>query len=140
MHQQNVMRSGSHTQTSPTLWEPSPVLLRTSTCSQPPLELCKMLSDCARAFSSSPESTCSNGGAFRMLQDLTIRIVKFWSYGDLCAGLRETWCCNQWFLGFDNRKAIHRSYWSFFQSQDLLHHNMACIISVAIYIHSKNQE
>jgi len=25
-----------------------------------------------------------------MLRDLTIRIVKFWSYCDLCAGLRET--------------------------------------------------
>jgi len=36
-------------------------------------------SDSARAFSDAPESTCSYGGAFRTLRDLTIRIVKFWS-------------------------------------------------------------
>jgi len=42
-------------------------------------------SDSARAFSDAPESTCSSGGAFRTLRDLTIRIVKFWSSsaGDL---------------------------------------------------------
>jgi hypothetical protein len=37
-----------------------------------PLELCKVLSDCARAFSRAPESTCRDGGAFRMLPDFTI--------------------------------------------------------------------
>jgi len=41
-------------------------------------------SDSASAFSDAPESTCSYGGAFRTLRDLTIRIVKFWSSaGDL---------------------------------------------------------
>jgi len=50
-----------------------------------------MLTDCARAFSHAPESTCSDGDAFRMLLDLTIRIVKIWSCGDLCVGLQETW-------------------------------------------------
>ena len=55
-----------------------------------PLELSKVLSDSTRAFSSAPESTCSYGGAFRMLWDLTIRIVKFWSSWDLCAGPQET--------------------------------------------------
>ena len=42
-------------------------------------------SDSARAFSDAPERTCSSGGAFRTLRDLTIRIVKFWSSsaGDL---------------------------------------------------------
>jgi len=53
--------------------------LTTSRCSQLPLEFCKVLSDSARAFSGAPESTCSYGGAFRMLQHLTFRIVKFWS-------------------------------------------------------------
>ena len=51
----------------------------TSGCSQPPLQLCKVLSDCARAFSRALESTCSDGGAFRMLRDVTFRRVKFWS-------------------------------------------------------------
>ena len=39
----------------------------------------------AKCKSGAPESTCSYGGAFRMLPDLTIRIVKFWrsSVGDL---------------------------------------------------------
>jgi hypothetical protein len=70
-------------QTSQTLRWPSPVLLSTSGCSQPPLELCKVLSDCARAFSSVPESTCRDGSAFQMLPDFTIRIVKLWSCGDM---------------------------------------------------------
>jgi hypothetical protein len=46
----------------------------------PPLELSQVLSDSERAFSGAPESTCSYGGAFRILQDLTYRIVKFWSF------------------------------------------------------------
>src|SRR5882757_4488215 len=92
MHQRNVIRYGCHTQSSQTLRQPSPVLLSTSRCSQPPLELWKMLADCVRAFSRAPESTCSDEGAFRMLRDLTITRVKFWSCRDLCAGLRETWC------------------------------------------------
>ena len=49
-------------------------------------------SDSARAFSDAPESSCSYGGAFRTLRDLTIRVVKFWSSWDRCAALRETWC------------------------------------------------
>ena len=49
-----------------------------------------MLSDSAKAFSCAPESTCSDGGAFRLLRNLTIRIVKFWSYCGFWAGLRET--------------------------------------------------
>jgi len=79
------------------------VLQRTSRWSKPPLELCKVFSDSARAFSRASESTCSDGGAFRMLRNLNIRIVIFWSS---CAGpwlasraaktsvqdLQETWC------------------------------------------------
>jgi len=92
VHQQNVNRSGSHMQTSQTLFLPSPVLLCTSRCTQAPLELCKVLSDSARAFSGAPESTCSYGGAFRTLRDMTISIVKFWSSWGCYAALRETWC------------------------------------------------
>jgi len=78
-HQQNVDRPGSHMQTSQTPRVHSPVLPSTSRCFQPPLELCKVLSDSASAFSGASESTCSYGGVFRMLRDLTIRIVKCWS-------------------------------------------------------------
>jgi hypothetical protein len=66
------------------------VLLCTSRGSQTPLELSKVLSDSARAFSGAPGSTCRYGGAFRMLQDLTYRIVKCWSSWDLCTDFRET--------------------------------------------------
>jgi hypothetical protein len=89
-HQQNVNRSGSHTQTSQTLPQTSPVLPSNSRFAKAPLELSKVLSDSARAFSGAPESTCSYGGAFRMPRDVTYRIVKFWSCRDLCAGLWET--------------------------------------------------
>ena len=77
--QQNVNRSESNAQSSQTLLATSPVLLTTSRCSQTPLEVSKELSDSAGAFSGVPESTRSYGGAFRMLQDLTYRIVKLWS-------------------------------------------------------------
>jgi len=49
-------------------------------------------SDSARAFWDAPESTCSYGGAFRTLRDLTIKIVKFSCSWDRGAALRETWC------------------------------------------------
>jgi len=91
-YQQNVNRSGSHTQTSQTFQVPSPVLLSTSGCPQATLELCKVISDSAKAISATSGSTCSYGGAFRMLRDLTIRIVKFWSSQNRCAAMRETWC------------------------------------------------
>jgi len=77
--QQNFNRSGDHTQSSQTLHATSPVLLSTSRCSQTPLELSRVLSDSASAFSGASESTCSYGGAFRMLRDLTSRIVIIWS-------------------------------------------------------------
>jgi len=57
-----------------------------------PLELSRVLSDSAKAYSGAPESTCSYGGAFTMLRDLTYRIVKFWSSWDHCTALRETSC------------------------------------------------
>ena len=88
-NEQNVNRSGSNTQSSQTLRATPPTLLGTSTCSQTPLELCNVLSDSARAFPGSPESTCSYGAAFTMLRDLAYRNVKFWSSRDLCAGLHE---------------------------------------------------
>jgi len=73
-----------------TLLLPSPMLSTLSRCSETPLELGEVLSDSARAFSGAPETTCSYGGAFRMLQDLTYRVVKFWSSWDLYAGPWET--------------------------------------------------
>jgi hypothetical protein len=75
VHQQTDNRSVRPTQTSQTLRLPSPVLLSTSKCFLAPLELCKVLSDSARAFSGAPEYTCSYGGAFRTLQDLTLCII-----------------------------------------------------------------
>jgi len=90
LHKQNVHPSGRNTQSSQTLRATSPVLLSTSSCSQTPLKLSKVLSDCARAFSGAPERTWSYGGAFRMLRDMIYWIVKCWSSGDLCADLRET--------------------------------------------------
>ena len=91
IHQQNVNQSGSYTQTSQILRLPSPVPLSTSRCSQAPLELCKVLSDSARALSGASESTCSYGCAFRTQWDWTNSIVKFWSRWDLSTGLWETW-------------------------------------------------
>jgi len=46
----------------------------------------------------------------------------------------------QWFLGFHNHKAFRVSDSSLLESQDSLHHNMACIIylSFSIYIHMAN--
>jgi hypothetical protein len=67
LHQQNVIRFGSHTQSSQTLRAIFPVFLSTSRLSQTLLELSKVLSDSSRAFSGTPESTCGYGGAFRML-------------------------------------------------------------------------
>ena len=51
LHQHNVIRSGSHTQSSQTLRATSPALLSTSRRSQTPLELSQVLSDSARAIS-----------------------------------------------------------------------------------------
>jgi len=90
LHRQNVNRSGSHRQTFQTLWSIPPVLLSHSWCSRAPLELSKVLSDSSRAFSDTPESTCSYGGAFRMRWHLTYRIVKCQSRWNLWEGLPET--------------------------------------------------
>ena len=92
IHQQNVNPSRSPPHTSQTLRSSSPVIQNTSRCSQAPLELSSVLSDSTRAFSGAAESTCSYGGAFKMLRDLTYRIVKFGKSWDLCAAQRETWC------------------------------------------------
>ena len=73
-----------------------------------------------------------------MLQDLTYRIVKFWSSetsAQVCGRLIAIFS-QQWFLGFHDHKAFPVSDSSLLQSQDSLHHNMACIIylSLSIYI------
>jgi len=57
---------------------------------QTPMELSTVLSDSAKAFSGALESTCSYGGTFRMLWDLTYKIVKFWSFWDNGQDLWET--------------------------------------------------
>jgi len=151
IHEQNVNRFGGHPKTSQTLRLTSPVLLSTSNCSQAPLELSKVLSDSARAFSGAPEGPCIYGVEFRMLRDLTYTIFKFWISWDLCEGLRETTRAGQTtallcgkldavfshqrFLEFHNRKEVRLSYSSLLQSQDSLHHNMACIIQISLYIY-----
>jgi hypothetical protein len=70
------------------------------------MELINKLTDSARALPGTPESTCSCGGEFRMLRDLTYTIVNCRSSSDLGAALRETlrgsetaalwdtWCLN----------------------------------------------
>jgi len=160
-HQYNVNRSGSNTQFSQTLRAISPVLLGTSRCSQTTLEVSDVLSDSARAFSGAPESTCSSGGAFRMLQDVTYRIIKFWSFWDLCADLRETSRAAETTVQLYGRHQSSRDCcaalcetWcriltaviltqpqgtlSLLQSQDSLHHNMGCIIYVSVYIYIRS--
>jgi len=153
-HQQNVNLSGSITQSSQTLRATSPVLLSTSRCSQTPLDLSKVLSGSARACSGAPECTCSYGGAFRMLWDLTYRIIKFWSFWDLCADLRKTSrqaetaaqlcsilrdCCAK---SVEDLVSDSHSSGSFITTRhfvlsylSLLHHNIACIIWVSLYIY-----
>ena len=59
-----------------------------SRCPEAPLELCNVLSDSERACSGAPERTCSYGGAFKMLRDLTYRILKFWNSWDFDRRLR----------------------------------------------------
>jgi len=90
IHQENVNWYGSNTQLSKTLGATTPVLIRTSRCSQTLLELSKTLSDSAREFSGAPGSSCSYGGAFRMLWNLSYRRVKLWSSWDFCRHLGET--------------------------------------------------
>jgi len=147
-----------HMHTSETLRKLSPVLLSISRCSQPPLELRRVLSDSARWFPGAPESTCSYEGAFRMQWDLTIRVFNLWSCGDLATDLRvtsrgavtsaivhkrlqkqlrprqkhcarlDTIFLHQWFLVLHHCKTFCLSYSSLLQSQDLVHHYIACII------------
>jgi len=99
-----------------------------------------------------------------MLQDLTIKIVKFWSCCHLSAGLQETsraaetsaqvcgrlqeqlrpqhklrWrhgaiYSHQSFLASHNHKEFCLSYSSLLQSRDLLHHNITSILQVSLYI------
>jgi len=82
-HQENENLSRSHKRTSQTLQWTSPVLPTTFRCSQALLKLSYVLSDSSRRFSGALESTCSYGGAFRMLQHMTYCIVKFWSSSNL---------------------------------------------------------
>jgi len=152
IHQQNVNRSGSHTQSSQTLRANSPVLLSTSWYSQTPLALSNVLSNSARAFSGAPESTCSYGGTFRMLWDLTFRKVKFWSSWGPCADLQETsWAAEtaeqvcgrlgaivsqQWFLRFHNHTVFRLSYSSVPVTRFATAYYGMHYLSVSTYIHT----
>jgi hypothetical protein len=55
-----------------------------------PVELSSVRSESTGAFLGASEITCSYWGAFRMLQNVTCRIVKFWSSCDLHTYLQET--------------------------------------------------
>jgi hypothetical protein len=50
-----------------------------------------MLSDFAREFSDGSKRTCSYVGTFRILQDMTYRLIKCRRCCDLNTGLWETW-------------------------------------------------
>jgi len=121
-----------------------------------PLELSNVLSDSARAFLVAPECTCSYGGAFRMLQDLAYRTVKYWGSWDLSLNLRRTsrsagtvaqhcgrhpeepklleraegdFMLYSHSTGFSTTTShFVLTYSSLLQSQDLLHHKLVCII------------
>jgi len=101
-----------------------------------------------------------------MLQDLTYRIVKFWSSWNLCADLQETLkeaktaaqlcgilseqlrllCssardlvpCSHCIGSCITTRHFVLSYSSLLQLQYLLHHNMACIIWVFLYIYIRS--
>jgi hypothetical protein len=78
-----------------------------------------------------------------MLRDLTIMIVKFWSYGDLCAGLQETWCCIltpvvlrvRLSQGISSIICVFVSVTTFASSQYGMYY-----LNLSIYIHSEIQE
>jgi len=127
-HQQNVNRSGSNTQYSQTLRSASPVFLSTSRFSQTPLELSNVHSYSARAFTGAPESTHSWGSAFMMLPDLSYRIVKVWSSWGLCGGLWQTSRAAKTAAQHSTTRQFILWYSSLLQSQESLHHNMACIM------------
>jgi hypothetical protein len=135
LRQQNVNQSGSNTQSSQTLQATSPVLLTTSRCSQTPLALSNVIWDCARAFSDAVESTSRNGGAFRMLQDVTYRIVKFWSFWDLCADLRETSRAAGTTTPLRGRLQEHcKRLGARFSLQQFLHNLKACHLIIFLFV------
>jgi len=150
-HQQNVIRSGSHTQSSQTLRVTSPLLLSPSRRSPPgakqsALRLCKSILRCS----------WKHLQLWRCIQDAPSRIVKFWSSWDLCTDVQETsreaetatqlcgilrarlapLCSSAGDLmpyshrigSYITTRHFVLSYSSLLQSQDWLHHDMACII------------
>jgi hypothetical protein len=89
-YQQNVNQFRSHMPTSQTPRSSSPVLQNPSRWSQAPMEQCRVHSNSARSFSDAAGSTRIYGAAFRLLQELTYRIVTFESSWDLCVELQGT--------------------------------------------------
>jgi len=53
-------------------------------------QLCKVVSDAAKAFLDAPDSACCYEGAFKIQEYLTYRIVKFQSSGNLSIDLQES--------------------------------------------------
>jgi len=132
LNQQNVNRSRCHTQTTQTLRLTPPVLSSNSRCSDAPLEICKVISDSARAFSGAT-------GCYE------IWLIGYSNFGVIGASAQLSGRLNaeflqHWFFGFHNQKAFGLSDSSLLQSQDSLHPNMACIIylSLPLYIHMAN--
>jgi len=139
-HQQYVHWSGSNIQSFQTLLATSPVVQRTSRCSQTPLELSNVLSDSARALSDSAESTCSYGGAFRILRGLTYKLIIFWSSWNLCAHLGDTWraavtatqLCGRY---REQLRPLHcRRLDALFSQQMFLHNHKAFHLKIFVFV------
>jgi len=88
-HQQNV----KHTRSCMTISQMlrSTLAVHQSHCrhSQTTLKLFKVLSDAARVFSGAPEYTCTCGGVFKMLQNVTHTRLNNLCDCDLCIDLQE---------------------------------------------------
>lgn len=90
IHHQKLNGSECHIKPSQTLQSTLLVLFSNCRCSQNPLELNKVFSDAAEAFSGATETICSNGGTLQIVQYLAYRKAKIWSSCKFCTGQLET--------------------------------------------------
>jgi len=116
---------------------PSPMLPSASRFSQTPLELCTVLSDSARAFSHVPENTCTERMSVqdvKKFHNSDSHILELWrplprSPADLVSYSDPS----------GSYSAITRRHFidhiGLLQSQALLNHNIASIMSVSLYIY-----
>jgi len=72
------------------VWERLEVLRNTAEVALSVWEDCMWLPDRITFCWCAPECSYCNGGAIRMLQNLTLRIITYCSWRDLCAGLWKT--------------------------------------------------